>query len=70
MRIGGIASSTMARKVGTRSRPISGFIASETGRIITITAYEGTARPMFAMLIAAVAPRPVCPVHSPIGRAR
>ena len=34
-----------------------------------MTAYEGIARPMFAMLIATFAPRPVWPIHSPIGSA-
>ena len=37
--------------------------------MITITAYDGTARPMFAMLIASVAPRPVWPMYRPIGSA-
>ena len=56
-------------KVGMRSRPYSGDSWSEIGRMITITAYDGTARPMLAMLIAAVAPRPVWPMYSPIGSA-
>ena len=34
-----------------------------------MTAYEGTARPMLARLIARFAPRPVWPIHSPIGSA-
>ncbi len=31
-------------------------------------AYEGIARPMLATLIAAVAPRPVCPIQRPTGK--
>ena len=34
-----------------------------------MTAYDGTARPMLARLIAMLAPRPVWPIQSPIGSA-
>jgi hypothetical protein len=44
------------------SSPYSGLSVSEIGRIITTSAYDGSARPMFATLIAVLANRRVWPM--------
>ena len=68
---GGIASNTIANTVAMNARfparPM--LITMVMGYTMAMSAYDGTARPILAMLWTANENRPVCPMYSPKGNA-